>query len=185
MDIGILAILTGIYKLAEKTDLLERVKSYREKTFDALYEKLVQDTVFDSLVKKFFKNDVAKKFSAALDKIAPQNETIKRKFLLSLLIDPTINEIIVNLNRGHLPQQLQLAPVFERALGRKNVGNELNLFSELLKQDLKKDQEFTNLVVYSIYEMNQEIVSKITAALGAKIPAAEKYPPAYCDLTGG
>jgi tetratricopeptide (TPR) repeat protein len=170
MDIGILAVLTGIYKLAEKTGLLKYVNNYGEKAFDALYEKLVQDSVFDGLVKKFFKNYVARKFEAALDRIAPQNETFKRKFLLSMLTDPTINETISDLNRGHLPQQLILTPVFERALGRKNVEKELSLFYDLLKQNLKKDQEFTNLVVYSIYEMNQEIVRKITEALGARIP---------------
>lgn len=30
MDIGILAVLTGIYELAEKTGLLEHIKNYGE-----------------------------------------------------------------------------------------------------------------------------------------------------------
>ncbi len=47
MDLATAAILTSIYKLAEQVGAVDYIKKLPEKTVDTLYQRLLQDTVFE------------------------------------------------------------------------------------------------------------------------------------------
>ncbi|MCK5148182.1 hypothetical protein KAR48_15610 [bacterium] len=177
MDIGILAVLTTIFQLAQKCGLTDYLKRLPEKTAGAILEKYVQDSDLEGYFEKFFQTDIDKSFESALKKIAPANKSIKRRFLLSILTDPVITQVIENLSNGTLPQREIFIPVFQRLLHKKEVQDDVNIFVNTLFQELKKDQEFVNSVILSMYELigKQHVVlmQTIENALKGTVPAPE------------
>ncbi len=173
MDIGILVALTGIYKLAEKLGLLQHIKKYAEAEFDALYEKLIQDTVFDGIAKKFFNSNHGKCFEKALTNIAPKYKTQKRRFRLHILTNPIVARSYDDLKSNKLPDRRIFFPIFESVLSKKNVEDSVDQFINSLYYCLAKDQEFINREVLIISDKIDRSKEEIIAEIRKVVPNFE------------
>jgi len=106
MDFG-MTIIFSIYQIAKQSGLIKYIKSLPEKTVAAVYEKLVQDKLVEStFLTRFFEPKLDRVFNNAFKNIAPINESIKRRFILAVLTDPTIVESLEDFKaEKELPQK--------------------------------------------------------------------------------
>ena len=83
MDVGLLAVLVTIYKAAEKIGLLDYLKGMPAKTFEALYEKFIQDhAAQNKFLKPLFTPEIEKAFDKALKTITPEHTPLRKELFL-------------------------------------------------------------------------------------------------------
>ncbi len=153
MEIGI-TIIFSIYKIAQKIGLIDYIKKLPEKTVDAVYEKLVQDKLVEStFLNRFFEPKLDRVFNSAFEHIAPINESIKRRFILAVLTDPTIVASLEDFKiEKELPQKQILISVFQRVLPHRNAEQDASQFLTNLKDKVSEDEKLALRVLLNLPE---------------------------------
>jgi hypothetical protein len=183
----ILFILKATFRAADKAGLLDYVKKLPVKTADAIYEKLVQDKLIeDSFLKGLFEPKIDRILDDAFDKISPKDPTMKERFVVSVLADISIVEILANLKKGALPKSEVLIPVFQRALPGRDAQEVADQFIDCLEGSIAGDAKlrgrFTVKTLSRIDRNVQELVETSVAKHPDATEIAEPFKISLAKL---
>lgn len=144
MENELVISLMSIYTLAKASGLIDYIKKLPEKTFDAAYEKLVQD----GLLPQLFPPQLQKACKKALQGIASfDHDTLGYTLILSLITEQEIIRALEAIEHGQLPQRQLLVPAFQKVFPGENAWRYVNLFMDNFYNELKKDDETVKLVM--------------------------------------
>ena len=165
-------IFTSIKYLAKKCGLTDFVKEHGKKVLEDKLQKEISDKL-DGCFKGFFTSTVKKAFETAFKEIAPENKTIRRKFVLEFLTDPLIAETI---EKNRLPQPEIFNGIINRLLPGKDTAQITERIITTLYKELSKDQQFVNLVTLSMPGKLDKLISGQEKILEKVEPAKRENP---------
>jgi|GEM_PF-5265225 len=170
MSTELFLILSSIYKIADKCGLIKYIKELPEKTLNDIYDRLLKDRIVESqFLKNFFTPEIDKIFVKTLQRIAPKNKSIKRRFILAILIEPRVIEALhIFTEKKEMPNKKVLIPVFQRTLPNKDAKQVTDQFLNLFKDKLSEDEKLALRTLLNVPEKideNQELLLEIRGLL--------------------